>query len=121
MTNFLTVVVAIIGAIGASGGLLWVDRRTSRAAGAEAAGRLRAAENVYERDAAERAQRVDGETAARLRAEIARLDGRLDECSAENTVLRRQLTAAVKRVATLEDTLRTNHITVPATGRSGGL
>jgi predicted RNase H-like nuclease (RuvC/YqgF family) len=112
----VTIVVAIIGALAVSSGAYLVDRRVR---GAERQAR-RAERMDWEAGAALRAQQMDGETVARLRAEIARLDDRLDECADENTSLRRQLTAAVKRVATLEDTLRTNHITVPATGRSGG-
>jgi hypothetical protein len=108
--RLVTIVVAIIGALAVIGGAYLVDRRV-RSAGRAA----RRSERIdWEAGAALRAQQMDGETAARLRAEIVRLDERLDEYTDENVVLRLRVMAAERRVAILEDVLRTNHITVPS-------
>jgi hypothetical protein len=130
----VTIVVAVIGAGGAAGGMVWVDRRVQRAREIEGDEQAAKASVDYERTSAARAQAMDGETLERLRSEIIRLDKRLDDYAKDAETVGRRLVRAEERVATAEtrvaiaenrvavaetrvvllaDTLRHNEIAVP--------
>lgn len=112
-------VLGVLGVAGVIIGAVLVDRRVQRARRVD-----------WEQGSAQRAQAIDGETISRLRGEVQRLagrveqmatdsqkkDARLDDLELEHEAKDRRIEALSKRVAVLEAELRTNGIPIPPNG-----